>query len=789
MLAAGLLVAATAGSLIAAAKSGGITAAPAGSGFAGVFVYRNDNQHTGRNLNETILSPATVNAATFGLLFTDPVDGQLYTQPLYVPNVAIPGQGTHNIVIVATELDSAYAFDADAPGAPLWHASFTDPAAGITAVPSSDTLSGDINPWIGITATPTIDPNTDTLYVVSKVKMPGPVYRQQLHALDITAGLERPGSPVTIAASYPGTGAGSSGGVLTFDPLKQNDRGSLAIVGGIVYLVFASHGDNGPYHGWVLGYDAATLAQSIVWNDTPNGTEGGIWQSGCGPGVDSAGNLYLITGNGSFDLPPPGGPDWGDTYLKLAPAAGTLSVADYFTPANESFLDRKDLDLGSGGNLILPDRPGPNPHLIVSAGKQGTIYLANRDDLGGFNSSTDNIVQELPGAIGGLFATPAYWEGTVAGNFRSMVYFVGQQDVPKMFTLSGGMLSTAPVSQAAGAAFGFPGASPSISANGTSGGILWAVDSSAYAAPGPAVLWAFDATDLSVQLYNSNQLASDAPGPANKFAVPTIANGKVYVDTQTQLAVYGALATVRATPTTTAAASPTATATPSATPTLTTTPTATATAVTATLEVRPRSIEFSKTVFGDTGAQSRTRTVTVRNLAGGGAMPAAFGSPTIGTGFTVIADSCVSELNPGGRCTIQVAFVPVAAGVETGTLQLNDNASNRPEVALMGTGVPPKIKVRPRQVRFGRIASGSVSEPVTIALTNESPVPVTIPAPSIAAPFRVVVNSCGELASGGGCAMSVEFAPQAPGRYQGQLDISGNAAGRPQRVRLSGAAR
>ncbi|HUO06680.1 MAG TPA: choice-of-anchor D domain-containing protein [Candidatus Binataceae bacterium] len=763
---------------------------PPGSGFTGVFMYHNDNQRTGQNLNETVLTPAGLNAATFGLLFTDSVDGQIYTQPLYVPNVTIPSMGTHNVIFVATELDSVYAFDADAGGDPLWHTSFTNPDAGITAVPSADTLSGDINPWVGITSTPVIDPATNTLYVLSKVKMPGPIYQQQLHALDITTGLERAGSPTTITATYPGAGDGSVGGVLTFDPLKQNDRPALTLANGIVYLAFASHGDHGPYHGWVLGYNASTLAQSVVWNDTPNGSEGGIWQSGCGAGVDSSGHLYMITGNGTFDVPPPDGPDWGDTFLKLLPGGGTLSVSDFFTPSDQQHLYQFDLDLGSGGNLLLPDQPGPHPHLMLSAGKEGTIYLLDRDSMGGFNSSSDQIVEELPFAIGGLFGTPAYWQGLVGGVLQQMVYFVGQKDVPKMFTLSGGQLSGTPGSQAAGVKFGFPGASPSISANGTTNGIMWAVDTSAYAVLGPAIVRAFDATDLSNQLYSSDQIAGDAPGPANKFAVPTIANGKVYVGTQTQVAVYGMLATIRTTPT--ATVSPTATLTPSptATATATATPTATITPVASVLKAQPQSITFKATDFGDTGAQSKPVKVTVTNSRRPGGMPVIFGTPIASNGFIVSFNGCAGALGLGGQCVIQAEFVPTQIGIQSGTLQLIDNASNQPQVTLKGTGVSPSIQVRPQSINFGRLAQGGFTAPATVTLTNRSPVSVTIRTPTASAPFNVVENTCGQLAGGGGsCAIQIEFGPTTSGRFSGSLEIPDNAAGSPQSVKLSGTAK
>ncbi len=546
-------------------------------GYTGTFLYRNDNFRTGQNLAESILTPANVTPSQFGLQFTDAIDAAAYAQPLYVPNVTIPSLGTHNVVYVATENDSVYAFDADTPGPALWHTSFINPAKGITTVPATDLGCGDLVPIIGITATPVIDPIAGTIYVISKVKTGPGSYRQQLHALDITTGLERANSPKTIAASVPGTGSESVKGMISFDPLLQQDRPALTLANGVVYLTFASHCDIGTYHGWILGYDQTSLAQVVVYNTTPNGREGGIWEAGCGPGVDTNGDLIAITGNGTFDTIPPV-VNYGDSFLRLTPGAGTLSVTSFFTPLNELMLDDDDLDMGSGGNLLLPDQPGPNPHLMVGAGKVGTLYLVNRDSMGGFNASNDQMVQELVNAVGGMFSTPAYWQGTVPKvGLQNMIYTVGLTDQPKMFVISNGLLQTPPVTAPTALLIGYPGASPVISANGTTGGILWLIDSSAWSSGGTAVLYAFDATNMA-PLYNSNKFAADNPGPAVKFTVPTVANGFVYMGTQTQLAVFGLFPGVRGDPTPTPTATTTATATPtvSATPTASNTPTPTA---------------------------------------------------------------------------------------------------------------------------------------------------------------------------------------------------------------------
>lgn len=492
-----------------------------------VLTYHSDNARTGQNLQETVLTPTNVNTVQFGKLFSLPVDGYIYAQPLYIANLNIGGQ-LHNVVFVATEHDSVYAFDADNPGAaPLWHTSFIDPAAGVTTVASvADTGCYDLVPEIGITGTPVIDPAAGRLYVVAKTKENG-TFVQRIHALDITTGADAVG-PVTIQATVPGTGDGSDGhGNLTFNPLQENQRAALLLSNGVLYIAFASHCDSNPYHGWVLAYDAATMNQVGAFNATPNGGMGGIWQSGGGAAADADGDVYVITGNGTFDADT-GGSDFGDSFLKLA--GGTLMLSDYFTPYDQASLAANDTDLGSGGPLLLPDQTVGPPHLLVGAGKEGTIYLVNRDAMGQFQTGSDSqIVQSLPGALGSLFSTPAY--------FANTVYFVAVDDVLKAYVLNNGQLT---LSGQAATPFGFPGASPVISANGSSNGIVWALQTDQYASAGPAVLHAYSAADVSIEFYNSNQNpARDDPGPAVKFTVPTVANGKVFVGTQNQLAVFG----------------------------------------------------------------------------------------------------------------------------------------------------------------------------------------------------------------------------------------------------------
>ena len=451
----------------------------------------------------------------------------------------IPGQGVHNIVIVATEHDSVYAFDADnTSSTPLWHVNFTNPAAGVTTVPAVDTgETGDIPNEIGITGTPVIDPSTGTIYVVAKTKeVSGGTtsYVQRLHALDLATGGEKPGSPVVIQASVPGTGPGSSGGTLTFNSLRENQRAALLLANGVIYVGFSSHGDNEPFHGWVLGYNASTLQRVMVFCATPNGENGGVWMDGDGVATDSTGSLYFISGDGDFDANT-GGNDYGDSFLKLST---TGAVQDYFSPSVQSTLDVNNLDLGAGGVLLLPDQSGAHPHEMVSAGKNGTIYLVDRDHMGGFNSSTDQIVQELVnifqnnlGIEGGNFSSPVYWNG--------WIYFAPVQGTVQAFKLTNGLLSTSPTSHSS-QTYNGRGGTMSISANGSSNGILWTLQTGGPSVPG--ILHAYDATNLSNELYNSNQAGTrDALDEWDKFTVPVVANGKVFVTSNSQLTVYGLL--------------------------------------------------------------------------------------------------------------------------------------------------------------------------------------------------------------------------------------------------------
>jgi hypothetical protein len=528
--------------LLLVALTAALTLAPQAWSQVNVLTYHNDNARTGQNLSETVLTPANVKTSSFGKLFAQAVDGYVYAQPLYMSNVSMPGKGTHNVVFVATEHDSVYAFDADTNSGsnanPLWKVSLIPP--GATTVPYYETGSGDIVPEIGITGTPVIDAATGTLYVVAKTKENGS-YVQRLHALSVATGAEKLGGPIRLSAWVRGTGDGSVNGTLTFNELRQHNRAALLLSNGVVYLTFASHGDNIPYHGWILGYQASTLRKVAIYNSTPDGKTdpsgyplgaGGIWQAGAGPAADANGSIYFETGNGTFDVDQ-GGPDYGDSFVRLDVRKG-LTTADYFTPDNQQGLDDSDADLGSGGLLLLPDSAGTpsHPHLLVGCGKEGSIYLVDRDDMGQFSPSKNKIVQFLPYEIGGTWSMPAY--------FNATIYYAGIYDSLKMFPVSGASIVTPELARSPDS-FGYPGATPSVSANGARNGVVWLLETDTVFANNPAILRAYDASDVATELYNSDQVPADAAGVAVKFTVPTIASGHVYVGAQYSLTVYGPL--------------------------------------------------------------------------------------------------------------------------------------------------------------------------------------------------------------------------------------------------------
>jgi outer membrane protein assembly factor BamB len=495
-----------------------------------VTTYRDDVARTGENLTESVLTPANVNASSFGLLRVLSADGKVDAQPLYLSHLLVGG-ASHDVVFVATEHDSVYAFDART-GATLWHQSLLGPGES----PSNDHGCDQITPEIGVTATPVIDRTAGphgAIFLVAMSEDSSSNYYQRLHALDITTGAELFNGPVAINPTY----TSAAGGEETFSPGQYAERGALLLENHTIYTSWTSHCDSQPYSGWVVGFSESTLAQSAVLNIAPD-SQGGpsIWMSGGGLAADSMGNIYLLSANGAFEttltssgLPQYG--DYGNSFLKLSTAGGGLMVADYFTPANAVAESAADEDLGSGGVMLLPDvtdSSGVVRHLAVGAGKDGNLYVVNRDNMGKFSPSGNTDWQQLDGVLpGGIYSTPAYFDATV--------YYGDVGGSLKAFTIAGAKLSSLPASEST-TQFEYPGTAPAVSANGTSNGIVWAVENS-----NPAVLHAYDATDLTRELYNSNQAPGgrDGFGAGNKFITPTIADGMVLVGTTNGVAVFG----------------------------------------------------------------------------------------------------------------------------------------------------------------------------------------------------------------------------------------------------------
>ncbi len=542
-----------------------------GSAQTNVTTQHNDISRTGANTNETVLTPSNVNTSSFGKLFSQPVDGWVYAQPLYMPGVTM-GAGTaqagttHNVVFVATEHDSLYAFDADgnsgANGSPLWKVSLIDSAhgagSGEKTVPNGDVSTGDIVPEIGITSTPVIDSTTNTIYVVAKSTISDTTFIQRLHAIDITTGLEKFGGPVTLSGSVAGNGNGSSGGTLNWDPKWENNRTSLLLLNGIVYIGFGSHGDNGPWHGWILAYNASTLARTGEWCATPNAAAAGIWMGGTGLAADVPsgkpyGRIFTATGNGTYDATAPNytnSMDYGDSIIKLdlangAPTmiSGTTTVGDDFTPHDQASLNNADEDQASGGVVVLPDSVGGGggAHQLVQLGKSGRIYILNRENLGGYNANNTTDPEEKA-YVNGLWGAPSYWNGNI--------YVWSTGDNLKAFSFANGAISSTYTSKS-GESAGTYSPTPSVSANGTTNGIVWSLKTDNYGSQGREVLYAHDASNVATLLYSSEQnVGRDNPGNSVKFIVPTVINGKVYVGSESQVSAYGLLngATQAATP-------------------------------------------------------------------------------------------------------------------------------------------------------------------------------------------------------------------------------------------------
>jgi hypothetical protein len=486
---------------------------PVTPGNVSVLTYHNDVSRTGANLNETTLTPTNVNVTQFGKKFSFAVDGQIYAQPLYMPGLTINGV-LRNVVFVATEGDTVYAFDADGQNtAPLWTRHVGTPWSDPNEVEG-------VAPQIGITSTPVIDPTTNTIYVVSTTNESG-ARISRLHALDVITGAEKFGGPVKVNATVSGTGSDSVSGKIS---LENNcyQRSGLVLANGFVYVAYGRC-----KHGWIMAYNKGNLTQASVFNSTPDGAGGAFWNSGGAPAVDSAGAIYTIS---AVDF---GDPDSGfnDSFLKLSPL---LSVQDYFRPANESVLRANDADLGSGAVMLLPDNTSAHPHEMIGGGKDGRIFVVDRDNLGQFGT-TDHVVQVVQTGntqFDNFFDTPAFWNGKI--------YYHSGRDVLEAFSWTNGLLSTAPIASANTAVFTGHGATPSISANGTADGIVWEIEDSNAESGGPAILHAYDANNIGTEIYNSTMNPTrDGAGPAVKFSLPTVANGRVYVGTGNQLDVYG----------------------------------------------------------------------------------------------------------------------------------------------------------------------------------------------------------------------------------------------------------
>ena len=514
---------------------------------ADVLTYHNDNARSGLNPDETVLTPADVNASTFGKVGFDAVDGKVDAEPLLKTGVAIPGQGTHDVLYVATENDSLYAFDA-ATGAQLWKVSMLGPGE----VPSDPVNGSQVTPTIGITDTPVIDPATGTMYLVAMSKLVSggtTTYIQRIHAINTATGADVvPPKSIDQSITFPGAGPGGNGTNVIFDPRQYEERDALLLSNGVVYTGWASHSDVAPYTGWLIGFNAGNLSVASVLNVDPNGSPkssflddgsgSSFWNSGGGPAADAAGNLYNLSANGPFDqtLNAAGFPangDFGDSYLKFTPTAGGLTVSDYFTVDNQQSDANGDADIGSSGATLVNvvDGSGAPHQLLIGSGKDGNIYVVDTADMGKFSPTANNIYQEIPGGVGGgEFSSPASFDGRV--------YFGGVGATLRAYSFVNGKLQATPSSQSSNT-FAYPGTTPSLSSNGNADGIAWAIDNN----NGSAVLYAYDATNLSDMLYNSNQAANgrDAPGADNKFITPMIADGRVYVPTTNGVAVYGLL--------------------------------------------------------------------------------------------------------------------------------------------------------------------------------------------------------------------------------------------------------
>ncbi|HVI11178.1 MAG TPA: choice-of-anchor D domain-containing protein [Candidatus Binatia bacterium] len=785
-----------------------------------VLTQHNDLSRTGQYLTETTLTPSNVNSTQFGKVFSYSVDGQIYAQPLYVPNVTIKGV-SHNVVYVATENDSVYAFDADGKqSAPLWQVNYLNSTSSLSVVPvpcgtdgSTTDISCNIFPYYGITGTPVINltassPAAGTMYfIVRTQETPAnglPVYYQRLHAVDISTGNEISGSPVVVSGSFPGIGAGSDGTNVSYDPLADIQRAAITLANGNVYIAWA-----GAAHGWIMAYNATTLQQVAVFNSAPNYTLGGIWQTGNGLVADSSGNLYVSVGDTIFDASSVAdngsySNDYGDTVLKFSP---TLDVLDYFTPMDQACRggdtqgDKdNDLDLGSAGPLLLPTQGGAAPDELLVIGKSGfgstgsscdtaDVYLLNLNGPQGMGKyetgtgGTDNVIQELtdPPDLNlqpqGFWSSAAFWQGTENASGTSGTSYVYMAGTSALIGFNGGApldqyningvtgsatakLSTSPV---ATSNLFEQGATPSVSSNGTTNGIVWAIErvDSLDQQPGdtPAVLWAYDATNVATMLYNSAEAGNnrDQGGCGNKFEVPTIANGRVYVGTQTQLDVYGLLS----------GQPPTQPWVSIPTPCYT----------------------WTDAVDVDTKSAPHTFTVTNSGTASLSITSMKMSGPNAGD-FR-LTNKCGITLLAGKSCEISVTFAPTLGVPEIAYVSITDNAAGSPHnIRVLGTGNGPSVVVNPGYLAYGRQNIGIATAAQNVTVANAGNIAVAISGISItganAAQFSISSNNCpASLAVNASCTIGVTFDPQTGGQFSANLTIADNAGG-PQLISLTG---
>jgi hypothetical protein len=723
-----------------------------------VVTYHNDNARTGQNTTETLLTPANVNSSQFGKLYSANMDGFVYAQPLVVTNVTNIAGGTHDVAYVATENDTLYAIDANNASI-LWQKSFINPPA-VTTIPSTDisTQGTCIGGQYGVTGTPVIDRSSGTIYLVALTKENG-AHVQTLHAIDIASGAEKFGGPKVIQATVT-AGAGN----LSFDPLTSNQRPALLLQDGHVIITWGAYCDLLTWHGWVMSYNASTLSQEAALAITPTGNDGGVWMGGAGPAGDENSNIYVVSGNGTYD----GSSNFGDTILKLtAPSNGSFTTSDWFTPYNQNTLDLNDDDLGSGGVLLLPTL-SLGQQLLVQVSKAGTIYLIDRNNMGKLCSTCSTgdtqIVQEIPGAIAGMWGVPAYWNGHI---YLGGANDNGTPDNLKAYSFNAnnsGRLSTAFTSESA-ESFNFPGPTPSVSANGNSNGIVWILDNGGFTPtlfpgriPTPGsnpnqILHAYDATNLT-PLYNSNQAANsrDVPGGALQFTVPTVANGKVYVGSTATFSIFG----LRSGPL---------------------------------VQLSPATVTFNGAIA--VGSTTNAKTVTLTNT---GTSPVTLTGTGTSMGGTNASDfsatnNCGSSVAVGASCTISITFHPAAVGTRSALVLVSDNVSGSPQtIPVTGTGSDVKLSANGHG--FSATIVGQTSSPFTVTLTNVGATTLSITSISLGgtnpADFTETNNCGSSVAASATCALTLAFHPTTTGTRTSLVSITDNGGGSPQTISLSG---